>query len=124
MALKTSEVPALALRRESGDLLGRVQYHHERMIITKNGRPAVAMVPLEDLALIESALGMTSKKAKTNDQGVATFNEAMSEAVSANPRHIGESFDNFLKEEGIYKQVKATTAKRVKDFLKQMTNEK
>ena len=63
MALKTSEIPATALRRESGDLLGRVQYQYERVIITKNGKPAVAMVPLEDLALIESAL----KKSKNRD---------------------------------------------------------
>lgn len=56
MPLKTTEVPAQALRREAGDLLGRIQYQHERVVITKHGKPIVAMVPIEDLALIESAL--------------------------------------------------------------------
>lgn len=56
MPLKTTEVPAQALRREAGDLLGRIQYQHERVVVTKHGKPIVAMVPIEDLALIESAL--------------------------------------------------------------------
>ena len=64
MTLKTSEVPAQALRREASDLLGRIQYQHERVVITKHGKPIVAMVPIEDLALIESAL----KKSKS--QGI------------------------------------------------------
>jgi prevent-host-death family protein len=114
MPLKTTEVPAQALRREAGDLLGRIQYQHERVIITKHGKPIVAMVPIEDLVRIESAL----KKAKSNDQEYVTFESAMSEAVSLNPKNIGSDFDSFLKEEGIYDEVKAESRKRVEGWLR------
>ena len=56
MPLKTTEVPAQSLRREAAELLGRIQYQRERVVITKHGKPIVAMVPIEDLALIESGL--------------------------------------------------------------------
>lgn len=64
------------------------------------------------------------KRKKPQVEEFASFENAMSVAVPANSAHIGESFDNFLKEEGIYKQVKAASAKRVKDFLKQMSKTK
>lgn len=56
MPLKTTEVPAQSLRREAAELLGRIQYQRERVVITKHGKPIVAMVPIEDLALIEFGL--------------------------------------------------------------------
>jgi prevent-host-death family protein len=56
MTLKTSEIPAQALRRDAGDLLARIQYQGERIVVTKHGKPIVAMVPIADLELIESAL--------------------------------------------------------------------
>jgi prevent-host-death family protein len=104
MPLKTTEIPAQALRREAGDLLGRIQYQHERVTITKHGKPIVAMVPIEDLALIESA----SKKVRSDQ----------SEAVSINPANIGGDFDDFLRSEGIYDEVKASTRKKVAAWVK------
>ena len=104
MALKTTEVAAQALRREAGDLLGRIQYQHERVTITKHGKPIVAMVPIEDLALIELA----TKRVKFDP----------SEAVSINTANIGGDFDDFLRAEGIYDEVKATTRKKVAAWVK------
>ena len=104
MPLKTTEVPAQALRREAGDLLGRIQYQHEHVVITKHGKPIVAMVPIEDLALIESA----RKKAKFDQN----------EAVAISPAHIGSDFDDYLREEGIYDEVSTAARKRVAQWMR------
>lgn len=37
------------------DLLNRAQFGGERVVITRHGKDAVAVVPLEDLAKIEAA---------------------------------------------------------------------
>lgn len=41
------------LRRSYGDLLRRVQPGGERIIITRRGRPIVALIPLSDLTRLE-----------------------------------------------------------------------
>lgn len=46
---------ALTKARESlPDTISRVCYGKERLIITRNGKDAVVLVPMEDLALLEA----------------------------------------------------------------------
>lgn len=54
MAKKT-ECAINEFRKSGSELVDRVRYQREHLIITKNGVPAVAMVSLEDYALIENA---------------------------------------------------------------------
>ena len=49
MVLKASE-----LRDNLGDALNRVGYRKERIIIEKHGRPAAALVPVEDLEFLRA----------------------------------------------------------------------
>lgn len=44
---------ATALRNKIGDLLARVRYRRERVIIEHRGKPVAALIPLEDLELLE-----------------------------------------------------------------------
>ena len=39
-----------------GELMNRVKYRHERMRVTRRGKPVAALVPLEDLELLEQIL--------------------------------------------------------------------
>ena len=39
-----------------GELINRVSYLHERMIVTRRGKPVAALVPLEDLEFLEQVL--------------------------------------------------------------------
>ena len=36
-----------------GQLVGRVQYGHERIVLTRHGRPAAALVPMDDHEALE-----------------------------------------------------------------------
>ena len=45
---------ATLARARYSDLLSRVQYRGERIVLKRNGKPAVAVVPVEDAALLEN----------------------------------------------------------------------
>jgi prevent-host-death family protein len=47
------EVPVTQARDELADLINRVAYGHERIILTRHSRPVACLVPPEDLALLE-----------------------------------------------------------------------
>ena len=45
---------ATLARARYSDLLSRVQYRGERIVLKRNGKPAVAVVPVEDAVLLEN----------------------------------------------------------------------
>jgi prevent-host-death family protein len=54
----TIRTPVAEAKRRFSELLGRVQYAKERVVITKRGKAVAALVPLEDLpaeALVEQS---------------------------------------------------------------------
>jgi len=48
-----SPVTAKHLKEHSSDILGRVQYGKERIVVTKNGKQVAAVVSVEDARLLE-----------------------------------------------------------------------
>ena len=46
-------VPVAQARDVLGQLVGRVQYGHERIVLTRHGRPAAALVPMDDHEALE-----------------------------------------------------------------------
>lgn len=48
-----TRVGATALRNRIGDLLARVIYRGERVIIERRDKPVAALIPLEDLRVLE-----------------------------------------------------------------------
>jgi prevent-host-death family protein len=49
----TSEIPVTQAREELADLINRVAYGHERIVLTRHSRPVACIVPPEDLAKLE-----------------------------------------------------------------------
>lgn len=49
----TSEIPVTQARDELADLINRVAYGHERIILTRHSKPVACLVPPEDLRLLE-----------------------------------------------------------------------
>ena len=49
----TSEIPVTQARDELADLINRVAYGHERIILTRHSKPVACLVPPEDLARLE-----------------------------------------------------------------------
>jgi prevent-host-death family protein len=49
------EVPVTQARAEFADLVNRVVYGGERVVVTRHGKPIVALVPAADLERLEAA---------------------------------------------------------------------
>ncbi len=47
------KVSVRQVRHDWAELLSRVRYGGERLVVTRHGAPRAAIVPLEDLALLE-----------------------------------------------------------------------
>ena len=47
-------VTAKQLKDSPAEVLGRVQYGHERILVTRHGKEVAAMVSIEDARLLES----------------------------------------------------------------------
>lgn len=44
------------VRDQLGEIINRVAYGHERMIVTRHGKKIAALVPIEDMDLLEQML--------------------------------------------------------------------
>ncbi|HTW03682.1 MAG TPA: type II toxin-antitoxin system Phd/YefM family antitoxin [Streptosporangiaceae bacterium] len=51
----TSEIPVTQARDELADLVSRVAYGRERIILTRHSKPVACLVSPEDLARLEAA---------------------------------------------------------------------
>lgn len=51
-----TKVTAKEARRTFSELMSRTAYSKERVIVTRNGKDIIAMIPVEELALLESVL--------------------------------------------------------------------
>jgi prevent-host-death family protein len=49
----TSEIPVTQAREELAELINRVAYGHERIILTRHSKPVACLVPPEDLARLQ-----------------------------------------------------------------------
>lgn len=49
-----------SVRDHFSDFLDRVEQHHERVIVTRNGRPAAVLISTEDLEALEETLSLLS----------------------------------------------------------------
>lgn len=54
--LNSTSVTSEELRLGLGDLINRVKYRNERVKVTRRGKPVMALIPLEDLELLERVL--------------------------------------------------------------------
>ncbi len=52
--MAADEVPFTEARARLADLVGRVGYGGERLLLTRHGRPAAALVPVADLERLEA----------------------------------------------------------------------
>ncbi|MGA5809902.1 type II toxin-antitoxin system Phd/YefM family antitoxin [Streptomyces cellulosae] len=51
------EIPVTQARAELADLINRVVYGGERVVVTRHGKPLVALVSAEDLRRLEEVAG-------------------------------------------------------------------
>lgn len=48
------------VRDHLSEIVDRVEQHHERLVVTRNGRPAAVLISPEDLAQLEETIAVLS----------------------------------------------------------------
>lgn len=83
------ETPAMTVRKNLGELLNEVQYRHDRVVITKAGKPVAALI---DIPLFERIRKLDEEferlteemavafEGMTEEQGTALIDEAITAA--------------------------------------------
>ncbi|MCX4879177.1 type II toxin-antitoxin system Phd/YefM family antitoxin [Streptomyces sp. NBC_00847] len=75
------EIPVTQARAELADLINRVVYGGERVVVTRHGKPLVALVSAADLARLEELQEIQEIQEPAGDQvisSVSTVREAAS----------------------------------------------
>lgn len=88
MILVTSEatLPLAEVKKRLSEMVDRVERHHDRIVLTRRGRPAAALMSPDDLELLEETLDLLStpgaleeiRKAQTEiDSGLGVSGEEL-----------------------------------------------
>lgn len=72
----TTEIPASEVRAQISEIISRVAYGGERVIITRNGKAQVAVVSLVDLARLKQLDRQRESRLRRAAQAVSEVQEA------------------------------------------------
>ncbi|GAA2429969.1 type II toxin-antitoxin system Phd/YefM family antitoxin [Streptomyces mauvecolor] len=82
------EIPVTQARAELAELINRVVYGGERVVVTRHGKPLVALVSAADLAKLEAE---PEPEAQQEEQVTRTFSfgSPLPTSAPAEPRRFG-----------------------------------
>lgn len=77
------EIPVTQARAEFADLINRVVYGEERVVVTRHGKPLVALVSAADLERLESLKAEEASEAAAVEECVIASVSALGSVSSA-----------------------------------------
>lgn len=83
MASMAYEIPVTQARAELADLINRVVYGEEHVVVTRHGKPLVALVSAADLARLESLKSEEAKAAAAEERVIASVSAIRSVASAS-----------------------------------------
>ncbi len=87
----TETVTIERARVELSDVVSRVQYAGERVVVTRRGKPAAAIVPVEDLQLLQQL---------EDEMDAQAVREALEEARTGKARPWSEVRESLGRRQG------------------------
>jgi prevent-host-death family protein len=60
MVMSDSTLPLAEVKKRLSEMVDRVEHHHERVVLTRRGRPAAVLVSPDDLESLEETLDILS----------------------------------------------------------------
>ncbi|KOU53362.1 MULTISPECIES: type II toxin-antitoxin system Phd/YefM family antitoxin [unclassified Streptomyces] len=82
------EIPVTQARAELAELINRVVYGGERVVVTRHGKPLVALVSAADLAKLESEQEQEPQQEEQATSSVS-FVHPLPRSAPAEPRRFG-----------------------------------
>jgi prevent-host-death family protein len=77
-----SEIPVTQARDELADLINRVAYGHERIVLTRHSKPVACLVPPEDLQRLEGEGQRESASTSVNQNPASSQRQAAARCPS------------------------------------------
>jgi len=59
--MSDTTLPLSEVKKRLSEFVDRVEYHHERVVVTRRGRPAAVLVSPDDLEALEETLDILSE---------------------------------------------------------------
>jgi antitoxin YefM len=87
----TGTLPLAEVKAKFSEMVDRVEHQHDRITVTRNGRPAAVLVSPEDLASLEETLELLS-----NPDAVAEIERARAEVRAGNVVRADELRAKYL----------------------------
>ena len=72
-------LPLAEVKAKFSEMVDRVEHHHDRITVTRNGRPAAVLMSADDLAALEDTLDLLSDPA-----ALADIEQARRDVVAGN----------------------------------------
>ena len=60
MVMTDATLPLAEVKKRLSEMVDRVEHHHERVVVTRRGRPAAVLVSPDDLESLEETLDILS----------------------------------------------------------------
>jgi prevent-host-death family protein len=76
-------LPLAEIKAHLSEIVDRVEREHERVVLTRNGRPAAVIMSPDDLAALEDTLELLSDPAALEEIRAARHDVARGRVVSA-----------------------------------------
>lgn len=83
MVAMAYEIPVTQARAELADLINRVVYGEERVVVTRHGKPLVALVSAADLARLENLQAEEAAETAAAEERVIASVSAIRSVTSA-----------------------------------------
>ena len=93
MVMSDATLPLAEVKKRLSEMVDRVEHHHERVVVTRRGRPAAVLLSPDDLESLEETLDVLSTPGALEEIQRAQHEIDSGESVSAD-----ELREKFLKE--------------------------
>jgi antitoxin YefM len=93
MVMTDASLPLAEVKKRLSEMVHRVERHHERIVVTKRGRPAAVLLSPDDLESMEETLDVLSTPGAREE-----IQKAQREIDTGESVGVAELRDKYLKE--------------------------
>lgn len=79
----TDTLPLATIKAHLSEIVDRVEHQHDRVVLTRNGRPAAVIISPEDLEALEDTLDLLSDPDAMEEIKTARADVAAGRVISA-----------------------------------------
>lgn len=90
MVMTDSTLPLAEVKKRLSEMVDRVEHHHERVVVTRRGRPAAVLVSPDDLESMEETLDVLSTPGALEE--IQRAQEEIDSGLSVSADELGDKY--------------------------------